>query len=291
AAPEPPPPLAPAMLDDGLEVTGDPLAARRMAARMAVPVRVNGTGPYRFVVDSGADRSVIGTALAARLGLPAGDPARLHDTAGTSRVETVRIDRLDVGDSMIEDIAAPSLPEHFIGADGLLGIDALAGQRLMLDYERRTITVEDARTPAPAMAEDEIVVTARRHKGQLILTRVAIDGTDVYAVIDSGAELTMGNSALLARVLRGRRPPPEEFVTLVSVTGQAVVARQVTLPELHIGGLILEGVRVAFTDAPPFALFGLSQRPAMLLGSDVLEAFRRVSLDFRQRKVRFVMRR
>jgi hypothetical protein len=37
-------------------------------------------------------------------------------------------------------------------------------------------------------------------------------------------------------------------------------------------------------------MFGLADEPALLLGSDVLEAFRRVSLDFRNRKVRFVLR-
>ena len=44
---------------------------------------------------------------------------------------------------------------------------------------------------------------------------------------------------------------------------------------------------MAFADVPPFKLFGLSDQPALLLGTDILESFRRVSLDFRARKVRF----
>lgn len=48
---------------------------------------------------------------------------------------------------------------------------------------------------------------------------------------------------------------------------------------------------MAFADVPPFNLFGLSKEPALLLGTDILEAFRKISLDFRSRKVRFHLRR
>ena len=55
--------------------------------------------------------------------------------------------------------------------------------------------------------------------------------------------------------------------------------------------MTLFNVPMAFVDAPPFALFGLARDPAIMLGTDVLQSFRRVSLDFRNRKVRFVLRR
>jgi hypothetical protein len=50
-------------------------------------------------------------------------------------------------------------------------------------------------------------------------------------------------------------------------------------------------VPMAFADVPPFTVFGLTKQPAILLGTDLLETFRRVSLDFRARKVRFQLRR
>jgi hypothetical protein len=46
---------------------------------------------------------------------------------------------------------------------------------------------------------------------------------------------------------------------------------------------------VAFADAHPFKRFGLLDRPAMLLGMDTLRVFHRVSVDFAQRKVRFLL--
>jgi hypothetical protein len=54
---------------------------------------------------------------------------------------------------------------------------------------------------------------------------------------------------------------------------------------------MLRDVPMAFADIPPFRLFGLGNEPALLLGTDILQTFRRVSLDFRARKVRFQLRR
>lgn len=291
AQPGAPPPVIPtATLDDSLEVTGDSLAARQLRARMFVQVEVDGKGPYRFLVDSGADRSVIGLELAQLLALPPGEPVKLQSVAGTSRVDTVILDRLKIGGSVIPGIEAPALPEKFLGAQGLLGIDALAEQRLMLDFDRKTITIQDSRTPV-IMVDDEIVVTARRRNGQLILTQASVNGTRIYAVIDTGSEITVGNLALQRRILGARKLPSASAVTLVGVTGQTTTANAAVLPEVRIGGITLRSVPVAFADLPPFKLFGLATQPALLLGSDVLEAFRRVSLDFRNRKVRFVVRR
>lgn len=285
-----PPTIPPASLDDTLEVTGDAVAAKVIETRMAVDVMVDGGGPFRFIVDSGADRSVIGAGLARRLGLPAGPAVMLNGMAGASRVDTVRLGQLRIGASVIPDIVAPALPERNLGAQGLLGIDALAEQRLMLDFDKKAITVQDARRPAPVQSRDEIVVTARRRNGQLILTEVTAADRTIYAVIDTGSQATVGNTALLERITRMRRPPPGREVTLVSVTGEVIVAKEVVLRELRIGGVTLKGVPVAFVDAPPFALFGLAKQPALLLGTDVLGVFRRVSLDFRNRKVRFTLR-
>ncbi|HWL46458.1 MAG TPA: retroviral-like aspartic protease family protein [Sphingomonadaceae bacterium] len=285
-----PPLIAPATIDEGLEVEGEAVKARQIRTRMAVAVTVDGQGPFRFIVDTGADRSVIGQALARRLALPAGPAVMLHGMAGTQQVDTVAIATLEVGVSRISGIVAPALPEAYLGAQGLIGLDALAGQRLMLDFERKTISVEDPASRAPP-ADDEIVVTARRRFGQLILTQVNVGGRRVHAVIDTGAEVTMGNSALRALVFGGRKPPPPHPVLLTSVTGQQVTADLVVLPSVRIGALAMEGVPIAFADVRPFALFGLADTPAMLLGTDLLEAFRRVSLDFSKRKVRFQLRR
>lgn len=292
-APASPPRIAPveAQIDDALEIAGEGIAGEQVDTRMAIGVTINGRGPYRFVVDSGADRSVIGERLARALALPPGRPVTLHDMAGSSRRETALIGRLGIGGGVVENIAAPMLPEGALGARGLIGLDALRGQRLMLDFETDSITIGDTRRPAPA-DPDEIVVIARRHGGQLILTQARASGIGIRAVLDTGSQLTIGNLALRDALFRRRRAPPEmAAITLVSVTGGTMVVPLAVVPEMRIGSIILRNVLVGFADLPPFALFGLRDAPAMLLGTDLMGSFRRVSLDFRSRKVRFQLRR
>jgi predicted aspartyl protease len=292
AAPPPeslPPRIPPASIDETLEVTGEDLQARQLRSRLFIDVRVNDKGPFRFVVDTGADRSVIGSGLAAQLKLPAETPVQLRGIIGNQRVPTVLIETLSMGGSTVETIIAPALPERFMGAQGIVGIDALSEQRVRLDFDAKTVTIQDSRVPAPPEA-GEIVVTARRQRGQLILTQASVDGRRTYAVIDTGLELSLGNLAMLKELRRSRGAVPLQTITMQSVTGETFTARLTLLPELRVGGITLKNVNVAFTDAPPFDLFGLDKQPALLLGTDVLQAFKRLSLDFKNRKVRFTLR-
>ena len=181
-----------AVIDDCLTVQGQQMAARLVDSRMSVSVQVNGYGPFRFLVDSGADRSVIGVALAKRLNLPAGENVRLNDVAGVTDIGTFLVDDLRVGDSSTLAISAPALPEQFLGAQGIVGVDALTDRRIMMDFQDNSITLEDARLPEKAQPGEIVVVGHRRH-GQLILTEVRVDGILIYAVIDTGSDTTIGN--------------------------------------------------------------------------------------------------
>lgn len=280
-----------ASLAESLGSDVESLNLREVMSRMAVSVSVNGQGPFRFVVDSGADRSVIGDALAARLALPPGKSVRLNSMTGARSVNTVQLGTLQVGSKTIQGIHAPALDENYIGAQGLLGVDALVNQRVLIDFEKAKMTVL-AGGRAPPVEEDEIVVTARRRFGQLILAEADIDRDRIYAIVDTGSQVTIGNSALRARVFAKRKAPPRAVpITLISVTGQSTVADLVVLPRIRIGGVDMRNVPVAFTDAPPFELFGVAKVPAMLLGTDVLQGFRRILLDFRDKKVRFQLRK
>jgi predicted aspartyl protease len=274
--------------DDALTIGGQDISAAKLRTRMTVAVRVNGHGPYRFVVDSGADSSVVGQRIARDLHLPPGTPAILNGTTEVRSVERVLVDALGVGSIVVRNLELPALLESDLGADGLLGLDVLVEQRLMMDFEQRTIRIEDARR-RPEMVDGEIVVTARRRRGQLILTEVTAGGRAVQAVIDTGAEITIGNLALRDKLLRRNR---DKFVTVgaTGVTGVTTNLQLAIVDELRVGRITLRNVPIAFADVPPFRLFGLADRPALLLGTDILETFRRVSLDFRRRKIRFQLR-
>jgi hypothetical protein len=282
-------PPVPAVIDPTLAISGNDLKARKAETRLSVDVEVNGRGPYRFVVDSGADTSAVGLQIAKSGQLPLGTPAVLNGMTGSDEVDRVKVETLTLGASTVRNLELPVLREADIGGDGLIGIDALAQQRLMLDFERRLIKVEDARTRMKS-EPGEIVIVGRLRRGQLILTEVRADGFPLLAVIDTGAEITIGNTALRDRLLRKHRG---EFWTneAIGVTGVHVQLPMAWIDELQVGPVTLENVPIAFADVPPFKLFGLSGEPALMLGTDILETFRRVSLDFRARKVRFQVRR
>ena len=283
------PPLKPAVIDDSLAISGEELAARKVKSRLTVDVGINDTGPYHFVVDSGADTSVIGERLARALQLPASEPAMLHGITESRRVDRVQVDSLQLGSSVFHDLELPRLNESDVGATGMIGLDALVEQRLVLDFEKRRITVDEGSHPAPSL-DGEIVVTARLKRGQLILTQVRAAGLPLSAVVDTGSEVSIGNTELRKRIVK-RKDVVMRQVEVIGVTGATTKVDIAIVSELRLGSVILTDVPIAFADVPPFEVFGLKGQPALLLGTDLMENFRKVSLDFHARKVRFQLRK
>jgi hypothetical protein len=281
--------LPPAQLDPTLAVGGQDVKAKKIETRLSVDVHVNGTGPYKFIVDSGADTSVIGLRIAKSLELPLGTPATLNGMTSRNIVDRVKVAELVLGPTSVRNLELPALREVDVGGDGIIGIDALVQKRLMMDFEKKLIKVEDASIPEKRMP-GEIVVIGRLQRGQLILTHVRAGGLPLDAVIDTGSEITIGNLALRDKLIRGNR---NKFITIpvTGVTGTTVDLQFAKIAELRLGPVILRDVPMAFADVPPFKLFGLSDQPALLLGTDLLETFRRISLDFKSRKVRFQLRK
>ncbi|MGN6497347.1 MAG: retropepsin-like aspartic protease [Tsuneonella sp.] len=129
-----------------------------------------------------------------------------------------------------------------------------------------------------------------RRRGQLILTQASANGRSVDAVIDTGSEVTIGNMALRDKLMRRGKGEVTRTV-ITGVTGAQAEVEIAVVRKLKLGSIVLENVPIAFADVPPFAVFGLSGEPALLLGTDLMANFRRVSLDFRARKVRFQLRK
>ena len=143
------------------------------ASRLTVPVMVNGQGPFRFIIDTGSDRSVVSKELAAKLALPNLEKARLISMSGVDEVNMVKVDSIGVTPKRIlRDVQSPALPQRYIGADGILGIDALKGQRILIDFSAESMLIEPADTREVREEANEpgtIVVRARSRLGQLVL--------------------------------------------------------------------------------------------------------------------------
>ncbi|MCK9540875.1 MAG: retroviral-like aspartic protease family protein [Novosphingobium sp.] len=253
------------------------------ADRLTVPVHIGSAGPFRFLLDTGAQNTVIATSLAHELALPAGLPAVIVGVAGRHPVETVEIEEILLGRRNAYALRAPLLDRTDIGADGILGLDSLRGNRVLLDFRRNLIAVSDAKSLGGDSGY-EIVVRARSREGQLIVTNAEIDGVRASVVIDTGAQASIGNRALQRALARRQRL---DQTVITSVTGQQVTADMGMARMLAFDDLNIQNISIAYADAPAFAHLGLDQRPALLLGMRELRAFRRVAIDFATRKVLF----
>lgn len=256
--------------------------------RMTVPVSIAGVANIPFVVDTGAERTVVSRQLADRLQLTNGPKRRLVTVTGTGDVETVLVPRLELSGTAVKDIEAPALDALHLGASGLLGLDSLQSRRVLLDFKNNRMTVSPARKFEERWDPDTIVVRAKNRYGQLILVDSSIDGQRIQVIIDTGAQTSIGNLALLKKLARNRRGPTLVPVTLTSVTGESIPAQFTQIRQIKLGGMTLNHIPVAFTDAEPFRRFGLANKPALLLGMDALRLFERVSVDFANKQVKFL---
>ncbi|HEX4180600.1 MAG TPA: aspartyl protease family protein [Caulobacteraceae bacterium] len=252
--------------------------------RMTAPVRVNGQGPYPFVVDTGANRSVISIELAARLGLAAGPREMLHGVAGEEMV-AVTSATLNLGGRDQADTVLSMLPQISIGGPGMLGVDRLHDQSLTLDFQDQRLEIETSRYAR--RDPGAVTVHARRRSGQLTVVDAELAGARMTALLDSGAQSTIGNMALFEIAVTNAPGVSWTDVAIISATGQTMGAQTATLPRLRIGGLQFPAWTIAFADLHTFKLWNLIDRPALLLGVDALSRFESVSLDFARDEVRF----
>ena len=273
--------------------------------RMTVPTYVDDGGPYTFVVDTGANRSVMATEVAAALRLENAGTASIHGIAGVDPAQTVRVRKLNVGGLVSRRLRMPLLPNRFLGADGLLGVDVLERRRVKLDFRRNHFTVapsakgggaitvrrgRDTRLEKPPPPDPSIVVVPARHRfGQLTIVDAEVDGVPITAFLDSGAQATVGNIALRDAVVN-RAPGLRSqmvVVQLISATGQTVSGELSPLPPMRLGGLRLGNLSCVFADLHTFRIWDLADRPAILIGVDVMRHFESIELDFGRSEVTF----
>ena len=256
-------------------------------ARITIPIQIDGKGPWNFVVDTGSQRTVISRDLAERLALPMRERVTVISMTGRAEVDTVAVPRLGFGKTVVDDIEAPVLEGQNLGAAGLLGLDGLHAKRLLLNF--RTGRIEISNSKQSWRDPNVIIVEAQRRKGQLILLDSDVNGTKVSIILDTGTSISVGNMALMNRLVRKKKAPALSLVTLTSVTGEALAGQLGLIDRVRMGRVTLKDIPVMFADAQPFAELDLRDKPALLLGIDALKAFDRVAIDFGRGKVDFLL--
>jgi hypothetical protein len=61
------------------------------------------------------------------------------------------------------------------------------------------------------------------------------------------------------------------------------------IPSITIGGITLSNLAVVFVDAETFKQLQLKDKPSLLLGMNAIRAFKKVSIDFANKKFRVVL--
>lgn len=269
-----------------------------MLTRMGVEVQLENDQPRLFFIDTGAEASALSIELAQSLSLAPGPSVTVHGVTAAETTPTVRVGHIEIGRQRFEDLILPVFPRSLLGADGLLGLDLLSRFRLTLNMSARRVTLSPpgssdrlvVRDPQASysLRQQDVVVTGRRgQSGQLILTRVEADGVDAAAFIDSGAQYSIGNLALMRAANISQTNDMARMVRLVGIVGGGVTAQTGTVRALKVAGRALGATPLLFADLHAFRIMGLIERPALLLGADVLTRFSRISLDYGRSRVTF----
>lgn len=262
---------------------------RDRIGRIWAPVHINGQGPFKLVLDTGANRSVVTyeTAKLLQATLETNRTVQLHGVTGKAQVPTINVESIEVGDLLLDGRKMPVVEDVFGGAEGALGTEGLADKRIFIDFKNDAISILRSRGQGPGQGFRKIPVQLRN--GRLLMFEMTLGGVRTKAMLDTGAQTTIGNQSLrdaLARRARNAQETQIIGVTLDVATGQALTA-----PPVDIGGIKITGMRVTFGDIYIFNAWNLTNEPALLIGMDVIGVFDAIVIDYKLKELHLKARR
>lgn len=264
------------------------VATRRDAeGRILAPVKINGQGPFEFIVNTSAGRTVLSQTLALRLRLSVDPETSLlvHGVTGSTRVPMVRIDSMTLGHLNASATTLPVVANLFDSACGLLSLTDFAVQRVLLNIQRNEIMLPQA-LALPGIYPGSSLLGMDPTHVQIVVVDTRVQGKRVKAVIDTAADATLGNLAL-RRVLFHQALNSDERVELVGATAPGHIWKPQPLPVMELGSLRIVGARIAYGNLPLFERLDWTSTPAMLIGMDILGQFESVLLNYENRTIRF----
>jgi hypothetical protein len=256
---------------------------RDKIGRIWAPVLIDGKGPFRLVLDTGANHSAITASVALALGI-APDPSKqvlLRGVTGNAVVPTVRVDSFAVGDVILTSATLPIIADALGGAEGVLGTDGFAGMRIYIDFKHDTITISrshDERVPA-----DFTSLKLEPSPANLLVTRAQIGDVRVRAIIDTGGQATIGNEAMRVALLRQHSHGTANLVIDVTATSQD--AQYYQSRPIQLGKITIQGARITYGDMRIFEHWHLIKEPAILIGMDVIGLLDVFIVDYRRHEI------
>lgn len=246
---------------------------------IVVPVFVAGSGPYRFLLDTGSSHSAITPGLVARLGAPTVARAEVFTVAGQETCPIVRLTDVTIGTASAVELLATTLPLTSDGTlgdavEGVIGQDFLARFNFTLDYRSRTVTWGDtfdkpeANRLALAPSEGRFLVELPQEQDCRCRVRF---------VPDSGADgLVLFTSS---RPMRLAVTSSGGYFGIDGLIGRSI-AQRVTLERLQVGSAMLRNHEAALVASDAT---GLERGDGLL----PLHLFSRVHFNHREGYVQF----
>ncbi len=261
--------------------------------RMAVEVMIGALGPFRFIVDTGADVTAVSPRLAETLGLePEIEAVELVGVTGLADTTGfVTLPDIQAGAFARPSVRAAVIAQAVLArSDGLLGTDVLRDARVTFDFDRERIVIgpsgRDAVRDVRLYAQFSNDGVVRLHDtaaaiGQAPVLSARVGGVPVKAIVDTGSQSTLGNMALFDAI-GGERTTAwfRREVEVIGATEHSRFAQVLWVPVMRIENILVWRAPVAFDDFPVFTHLGLADEPALIVGMDVWSTAARLTVDY-----------
>jgi predicted aspartyl protease len=261
---------------------------RDQIGRIWAPVWINGKGPFRLVLDTGANHSGVTAQVADMLGIPLNQspPVRLRGVTGFAMVPTIRVDTFMVGDLMLSPATLPIVTDAMGGAEGVLATNEFQDKRILIDFKHDRIDIRRSSSErAPASL---ITIPWERSDTGLLKFHARVGGVRVQAIIDTGAQGTIGNLAMRDALVR--RHIQGKAVQIFDVTAQAQTGELLPCPPIELRDFKILDARITYGGMQVFEHWHLTKEPALLLGMDVIGLLDIFIIDYRRQELQLRIR-
>lgn len=262
---------------------------RDRIGRIWAPVLINGKGPFRLVVDTGASHSAVTAHVAEMLGIPLleSNSVMLRGVTGSALVPTIAVESLIVGDLEMASTKLPIVLDALGGAEGVLGTEGLLDKRIYIDFRHDRITIFRSHGER---AEPGFVTIPVRITGGLLVVDALIGTVHVKAIIDTGGQGTIANTALRDALLRNRSRTNLAVDEITGATLDVQRGDKIPTPPIDLGSLRITAKHVTAGDMFIFQHWKLTREPVILIGMDVLGLFDTLVIDYRRHELQVRMR-
>jgi predicted aspartyl protease len=263
---------------------------RDRIGRIWAPVFINGQGPFRLVLDTGSNRSVVNASVAAALGIELREDSRvmMRGVTGSRTVPTIDVDSFIVGDLELRAQRLPIVIDALGGAQGVLGGNGLLDKRIFIDFRHDLITILRSRSERAPRGFHTIPI--KTEKGLLIVD-VRAGNTRVKAIVDTGAQSTIANMAFRRAMQRRARNSDLRTNEITGTTLDTQVGHLVPSPPIHFGPIQINASYITTGDMHIFEHWKMTTDPVLLLGMDILGQFDTLIIDYRRRELQVQLRR